>query len=287
MIRLGFHVSISGGVYKAVGRARALGCNTMQIFSHNPRGWAFKELSDKDINLFRGLREEAGINPLYVHTAYLINLCSFNEELYRKSKKAFLSEIERASLLGADYLITHLGSIGPFREGQGVRRVVDALIAISERYKEVARYTPTKVLLENTAGERGEIGYSFEQLSEIMKQVQNSNGLVGGICLDTCHAFAAGYDLSTAEGIDKVFKRLDKIIGLRFLKVIHLNDSKRPLGSRIDRHEEIGKGKIGIKGFRAFLNQPEIRDVPFILETPRESDKDDIRNLKVVRELIL
>jgi deoxyribonuclease-4 len=293
MIRLGVHVSISGGIYKAVERARTLGCTTMQIFSHNPRGWALKGLDDDEVYLFKNLREEAGIRPLYVHTSYLINLCTSNQELYRKSKETFLSEIERADFLGADYLITHLGSVGHFGERQGVKRVVEALMDVSEKMvrairKPPLKFAPTQVLLENTAGERGEIGYSFEQLSEILSRVQDEEteiGAVGGICFDTCHAFASGYDLSTTQGIEKVIKRLDKIIGLKFLKVIHLNDSKRPLGSRIDRHEDIGKGWIGMKGFRNILNHPELRDIPFILETPKKSEDDDIRNLNVVRRL--
>lgn len=288
MIRLGVHVSISGGIYKAVDRARALGCTTMQIFSHNPRGWAFKELSEDDANLFRSLREEADIRPLYVHTAYLINLSTSNRELYRKSKETFFSEIERANFLDADYLITHLGSTGHSEEMQGIKRIIEALIAVSEKYKG-SRHPSTKVLLENTAGERGEIGYSFEQLGDILNQVQDLNteeGIVGGICLDTCHAFAAGYDLSTPEGVEKVLKRLDQTIGLGLLKVIHLNDSKRYPGSRIDRHEDIGKGFIGIRGFRSLLNNPGLRDIPLILETPKKSEEDDIRNLKVARKLL-
>ncbi len=286
MIRLGVHVSIAGGIHKAVERAKSLGCTTMQIFSHNPRGWAIKELDENDVKLFRRLREEADINPLYVHTAYLINLCTPDKELYRKSKETFLSEIERADVLGADYLITHLGSIGHesgsrSREEEGIRRVVDALMDISKRCRKFSRYAEVKILLENTAGEKGEIGYSFEQLSEILENTKG--GIVGGLCLDTCHAFSAGYNLSGRGRTEEVLKELDKIVDLGNLRVIHLNDSKRPCASRIDRHEDIGKGFIGIKGFRALLNYPGLKDIPFILETPKKADKDDIRNLKVVR----
>jgi len=260
----------------------------MQIFSHNPRGWDFKDLTNDDVKLFKRLREEADIRPLYVHTAYLINLSTPNRRLYRKSKETFLSEMERASLLGADYLITHLGSIGGSGEREGIKRIVDALMAVSEDYRSGYRYNPVKILLENTAGERGEVGYCFEQLAEILNQLRypRAEETIGGICLDTCHAFAAGYDLSVAKGIDRVLRRFDKVIGLGALKVIHLNDSKRSCGSRIDRHEKIGEGMIGINGFRAFLNHPEVRDIPLILETPREGDEDDIKNLKVVRRLI-
>lgn len=288
MIRLGFHVSISGGIHKAVGRAKALGCNTMQIFSHNPRGWVLKELNDDDVKLFRRLREEEDISPLYIHTAYLINLSSPDKELYRRSKEIFLSEIKRADILDADYLITHLGSIGHAGEEEGIRRVVGALMDISEKCSKVFRYTRVKVLLENTAGERGEIGYSFEQLSEILEQVRRSKGgdIVGGVCLDTCHAYAAGYNLSEGRGIERVIKRLDSLIGLQALKVVHLNDSKRSLGSRIDRHENIGKGFIGIRGFKTFLSYPKIKNIPFILETPKKNDEDDLRNLNVVRGLL-
>lgn len=276
MIRLGFQLSISGGIYKAVSRARSLGCTTMQIFSHNPRGWALKELSSTDISLFRRLRQEAGISPLCVHTAYLINLASSNRDLYRRSKEVFLYEIERADLLGADYLITHLGSTHD--DTQGIKRVIDALITISQNINP-----KSKILLENTAGERGEIGHCFEQLSEILNQVEEG---VGGICFDTCHAFQAGYDLSNVRGIDRVLNDLNSAIGLDSIKIIHANDSKKTLGSRIDRHEEIGKGWIGIKGFRAFLNHPRLKGIPLILETPRKSDKDDIRNLRVIKKLL-
>lgn len=279
MIRLGVHVSIAGRIHKAVERAKTLGCNTMQIFSHSPRGWGLKKLNDDEVRLFRKIREEADIRPLYVHTSYLINLCTPDKELYRKSKELFISEIERADILGADYLITHIGSIRDSDEREGEKRVVETLISVSEKHK-----ASTKVLLENTAGERGEIGYTFEQLSEMLKKTEG--GIVGGICFDTCHAFSSGYDISTSRGIEEVFNKLNQTIGMKSLKVIHLNDSKRPLGSRIDRHENIGKGFIGIKGFRVFLNHSWLRDIPFILETPKKKEEDDIRNLKVLREVL-
>lgn len=284
MLRLGVHVSIAGGIYKAIERANFLGCTTMQIFSHNPRGWSFKELKNDDIKAFKTLREKTDIKPLVIHTSYLINLCSHDEELYRKSKEAFLAEIERANLLGADYLVTHLGSTGQSGEREGIKRVVEALKDFSKRWRKISGYSQAKVLLENTAGERGEIGYSVEQISEIFHEAED--GLTAGICLDTCHAFSAGYDFSMSGGIGKFINIFDRTIGLDYLKVIHLNDSKRPLGSRVDRHEDIGKGKIGIKGFRELLNHPKIKNIPLILETPKKSEEDDIRNLRMVRKLL-
>jgi deoxyribonuclease IV len=277
-MRLGVHVSIAGKLSQAVERAQDLGCDTMQIFSRSPRGWEAKPFDPGELARFRELRKKAGITPLAVHGSYLINLASGDPALHNRSVKAFVEELKRCDQLGAEYLVAHVGSCADSSEEEGMRRVVKALSKILKG----ARFK-TMILLENTARERGEIGYSIEQLSRLLDHL-NRHAQVG-VCLDTCHLFAAGYDISKADGVNRVAEEVEKHIGLERLRFIHANDSKKGLDCRVDRHQHIGRGGIGLEGFRAFVNHPFFRDVPMVLETPKETPEDDPRNLRLMRRL--
>lgn len=274
---IGFHTSIAGGIPLAVERAKSLGCTTMQIFTHSPRVWAMKDIDPEDAQAFGKARKAAGIAPVFVHTAYLINLASRDEALYKRSVDMLRTEMVRADMLGAEYVVTHLGSASGHDPEQSKRRVADAIGAALEGLKVSAR-----LLLENTAGERGDVGYDLDDIGEII----GMSGAGGaGVAIDTCHSFGAGYDIKTARGLDDFVARLDSAIGLDRLGLIHLNDSKHPLGSRRDRHENIGRGEIGRAAFGRIINHPELRDKPFVMETPKASDEDDRRNMALVRRL--
>jgi deoxyribonuclease-4 len=277
-MRIGFHVSISGGFSLAVQRAYELGCSTMQIFSRNPRGWTVKPLDREDIAEFKRLREQFDIGPVFVHTNYLINLASPRPDLYQRSIEHFVIDLERTEHLGAEYLVTHLGSASGQKPEWMVGRVADALNMAMKLHKPQAM-----ILLENTAGEKGDVGYTFEQVNEVISRLSNTEKI--GICYDTCHGFAAGYDIRTKKGVDAVAKKIEETVGLARLKGMHLNDCLKDFGSRVDRHWHIGEGKIGEEGFKALLNHKTFKDIPKIMETPKETEEDDPRNMKKVRSL--
>ncbi len=278
-MRLGFHVSISGGFSLAVQRAHELGCTTMQIFSRNPRGWTVKPLDKDDIAEFKRLREQFDINPVFVHTNYLINLASPKPDLYERSIEQFVIDLERTEHLGAEYLVTHLGSASGQEPGWMIERVADALNMAMKLHKPQAM-----ILLENTAGEKGDVGYTFEQVSEVISRLSNTDKI--GICYDTCHGFAAGYDIRTKQSVDAIAEKIESTVGFSRLKGMHLNDCLRDFDSHVDRHWHIGEGKIGEDGFKAILNHKAFRDVPKIMETPKETEEDDPRNMKKVRSLV-
>lgn len=274
--RIGVHTSIAGGIHLSIERARRLGCNTVQIFSHSPRSWSLRKITEKEIQDFRRLRALYGISPVYIHTSYLINLASRKEEVAEKSKDLLIEEMKLADALGADYVVLHPGSASD-SEQEGLKRIIRNLKgALKGRYR-------SKLLLENTAGERGDLTSRIHQLARIMKSLNSTS--IGGICIDTCHAFQAGYDISNKNGVEELIDEIKRELGIDKLKLLHLNDSKRAFGSGVDRHEHIGKGSIGEKGFETLLNNPFLLNVPVILETPKESDEDDLMNLKVVRRL--
>lgn len=277
--RLGVHTSIAGGLPLSLRRAAALGCNTLQIFSHNPRGWAVKPMSEGDASRFRALRTELDISPVYVHTSYLINIASCDARLRRKSIDLLTVEMDRADSINADYVVLHTGSAAGDDESSSRKRAADAL-------DEIARMGRWKagLLLENTAGEKGDISSRIIDMAEIMSAVRIP--LISGICFDTCHAFAAGYDIRDEKGIWKIADEIGESVGPDKLKLIHLNDSKGGVGSHIDRHEHIGSGKIGAKGLRKFINHPPFKYIPLILETPRKRESDDPTNLKYVRRML-
>jgi len=273
----GFHVSIAGGMTLAVGRAKDLGCTTMQIFSHSPRAWKLTDIPGAEAASFRDARTSSGISPVFVHTSYLINLASDRPELYTKSIDALRMEMLRADALGAEYVVTHLGSASGSTQEDAKARVSEALIRALDGLR-----VDTRLLLENTAGERGDVGYQLEDIASII----STSGVDGvGVTLDTCHSFGAGYDIKSAKGLEGFVKLVDSTFGLERLKLIHLNDSKHPLGSRRDRHEDIGKGEIGRTAFRRLINHPKLRDIPFIMETPKSSPEDDIRNMATLISL--
>jgi deoxyribonuclease-4 len=284
-LKIGCHVSIAGGIEKSVIRAKKLGINTMQIFSKNSLTWKGRTYTTAEINHFQKNLMQANIHPVFVHASYLINLASPNETVYRKSIDAFFEEMKRTELLLADwyqpYLIVHPGSHRGSGEKVGLNRIIKALNDILE--KSNALKFRTIILLENTSGAGSSLGHTFLQLRNIMRGINSKQNM--GICLDTCHAFAAGYNLANKEGIKRMEEDLEKFIGWEKLKVIHLNDSRYPLGSRKDRHMHIGEGYIGKSGFRTIINHPSWKNIPFILETPKKKEEDDRRNISLVKKM--
>jgi deoxyribonuclease-4 len=277
--RFGVHTSISGGLHLSMERANALGCSTMQIFSHSPRGWAVKEISHQDVSLFKSLRVKFDISPVYVHASYLINIATGNKLLKRKSIDLLAIEMDRADEIGADYVVLHTGSALSDDKKASMERAIGALNEIAKTKKWKAG-----LLIENTAGERGDISSTIPEMSEILKGVKNS--FVSGVCLDTCHAFAAGYDIRSGRGVRRIAGEIEKYIGFEKVKLIHLNDSKGANGSRVDRHEHIGFGQIGENGLNRFIHHQPLRNVPLILETPKKSESGDAMNLAKVRRML-
>lgn len=276
-MRLGVHTSIAGGIELSIERAKRLGCNTLQIFCHNPRNWTKPIISDESLQKFRKLRELYDMNPVFIHCSYLINIASGDRTIRNLSKEMLIWELRIGELLKADYLVLHPGSAS-MNKLKGKELAKRILKSINE-----LKPWNIKILLENTAGEKGDISSTIEELAELLDA---SGNMGGGICLDTCHAFQAGYDLRSLEGIEQLSLLIKNIIGHGKVKLIHLNDSKRDFSSRVDRHEHIGKGKIGESGFKRFLNHPDFRGIPVILETPKKSDRDDIMNLRTVRRIL-
>ena len=281
MIRFGFHCSIAGGFARAVEEAHATGCRAMQIFSRNPRGWAAPRPIDPVASAdLQAALVRHDISPLVVHMPYLPNLASPVDDLYERSVSVLREELARAAELGAAYLVVHLGHRAASSEEEACIRVagaVDCAIAASPG-------APV-VLLENAAGQGTEIGSRFEQLGTIIRNLSAATRV--GVCLDTAHAWGAGYDLATADGVAETFAVFDECIGWERLRLVHFNDSKAARGSLVDRHEHIGKGSIGPEGLRLLINHPRLSHLPFIMETPRKSQQDDCENLKAANDLIL
>jgi deoxyribonuclease-4 len=278
MVKVGAHVSIAGSIDRAVDRAEKIGCDTFQIFSRNPRGWRAKEISEEVAQEFKRKLKRSGMHPPVDHMPYLPNLATPKEDVYQKSVEALAMELERCEILAIPYLVTHLGSHLDSGKEEGLNRTVDAIIkALSAFENDVI------LLLETTSDSKNSVGGSFEDLAEIMSRVGRENRV--GACFDTCHAFVAGYELRTEEGLEETMKEFDRTIGLEKMMVVHLNDSKGPIGSKLDRHEHIGLGEIGEEGFRLILNHPAIRTRPLILETPSDERRDDLGNIAKVREL--
>lgn len=275
-MRLGLHLSIQGSIDRVVDRAVERECNTLQMFSRNPRGWLSKSLGSMEAESFKAKLRESGIWPVFIHTPYLLNLASPKRDVYRKSVEALKDELRRADVLGVPYVVTHLGSHLGYGKREGLKRTVDA---INDCFSAVEN--DVVLLLENTAGTRNSMGSSFEDIEYIASRI--GGGRVG-VCFDTCHAFAAGYDLVSRGAVEHTLRRFDEVLGLKELRLVHLNDSKGGLGSRIDRHEHIGMGKIGERGFRNILHS-RLGQQPLILETPVDKRRSDVENLRKVREL--
>ena len=282
---LGCHLSIGKGFTGAIEAAEDLGINTLQIFSHNASSWRMKPISEQAAAAFQARYTDSSVEYIIIHTMYLLNLASPDEALFERSIAALEEEIRRAGLLGIDRVVTHLGAHKETGTEAGIARIITALDRVLSS-DSVRRYPHVHVLLEDTAGAGTTMGTTFSELGAIIGSLLDASRV--GICLDTCHAFAAGYELRTCEGLAETLKTLDREVGLGRLKVIHLNDSKYPLGSRHDRHAHIGHGEIGMEGFSLIVNHRELRDLPFILETPKkfdgQADADRI-NLDLVRSL--
>jgi deoxyribonuclease-4 len=277
MVKVGVHVSIAGSLDLAVDRAKDAGCDVFQIFSRNPRGWGYKSLSDEDADLFRAKVKATGILPVD-HMPYLPNLASPKPEIYEKSVATLAAELDRCGRLGIPYLVTHLGHhLGDGIAG-GRMRVIKAISTALDGADNTVM-----LLLENTAGEKNSVGSSFEHIRAILDELPFPGRI--GVCFDTCHAFAAGYELRTDGGLKETLAQFDEQIGLSHLRVIHLNDTKGDRGSGLDRHEHIGMGFIGEDGFRRVLRNTVISLLPLVCETPVDDRRDDRGNIEKVREL--
>jgi deoxyribonuclease-4 len=290
MPRLGAHLSIAGGLPRAVDRAEATRCDALQIFTKSAGQWRARTLPADEVALFRARVEASGIRPVVAHNSYLINVAAADPVLRARSIDALGEEIDRAEMLGLDGLVMHPGSFTNGTEANGLRLIADAL----RRLLAERPQGRTRLLLEQTAGQGTNLGHRFEHLASIIEQLDGSPRV--GVCLDTCHLLTAGYDLCSAVGYARTFREFDRLVGLDRLVLFHVNDSKKPCGARVDRHEHIGKGCLGLEPFRRLLNDRRFRDLPMLLETPkldtpesrRKSDVDpwDARNLRTLRKLM-
>ena len=279
-VKVGCHVSIAGSIDQAVDRAEKIGCDTFQVFTGNPRGWNVKPLEEAAAKSFREKMAASRMSPVIAHMPYLPNPASPKDELYEKSCGVLLRELKRCDTLGIPYLVTHPGShLGSGREG-GIERIATAIDSALE--EDTGK---TCILIENTSGSKNSIGGTLEDLSDILDALTGTGKRRTGVCFDTCHAFAAGYDLSKKSGLEDLLDRFESLIGLKRLKVIHLNDSKGAVGGHLDRHEHIGLGDIGEDGMRNILTDERLSFLPFICETPVNVARDDKGNLAKVREL--
>lgn len=278
VLLVGLHVSIAGSLDQAVARARGIGCTTFQIFTRNPRGWKFKALQADEVMKFKEAARQEGYEQIVAHMPYLPNLASPTEQLYKLSRETLIAELQRCGQLGIPYLVTHLGSHLGKGKAVGAKRIIEACNEALARTDN-----KTQLLLENTAGQKNSMGSAFEDLRYLLDGIEPKDR--SAVCFDTCHAFAAGFDLRTEKTVGGTVKLLDETVGVEQIKVLHVNDSKGGLGSGSDRHEHIGLGKIGSRGFRAILAVKEFRSLPIILETPIDDRRNDIQNLKKVREL--
>jgi deoxyribonuclease-4 len=281
MPRLGAHMSIAGGLHLAFDRLSQVGGEALQMFLRNERRWQTAPLTGEAVARFREAHEETGRLPIAAHDSYLINLAAADPLAQERSVAAFADELERAETLGIPFLVTHPGS----HLGHGVEAGLERFVQGTDRAIALSRTSSVLVLIETTAGQGTNLGSAFEEIAFILGRSHHGDRL--GVCLDTCHCFASGYDLRTPEVYEETVRRFDRTIGLKRLRFLHLNDSKGGLGSRLDRHEHIGKGKIGLAGFQLLLNDLRIREHPMVLETPKGKDlKEDKKNLKVLRSLM-
>jgi deoxyribonuclease-4 len=280
-LRIGIHTSISGSLENAALKAAKLGANTFQIFSTSPRMWRPSLPDPADIKRLRAARERFDLYPLVIHDNYLINMASCDEGLRAKSVAAFRAEIERAIAIGAEYLVAHPGSCKGHTVELGIAVFCQSL-------GEAARGLNTRgltMLIENTAGSGQALGGRLEELAVMRQYAAEFTDMRIGFCIDTCHLMSYGYDISTANGLRKTVRTLDQILGLQHIPVMHANDTKTPLGSRVDRHEHIGEGYIGKEGFRRILSHPKLRGKAFIAETPVDKEGDDLRNVQMLISL--
>lgn len=280
---LGAHQSIAGGYHRAIERAHRAGCQCVQLFTKNNNQWAAPPITPQQATQFQTLATRLGIGHLLAHDSYLINLASPDPNLWQRSVSAFATELRRADTLGIPYLVTHPGCYTTADPEFGLRRIIQAVNAVHADTRGIR----VRCLLETTAGQGTGLGWRFEQLARIMDGVRNPDLL--GVCFDTCHVFAAGYALSPLRSYRATMRALDKTVGLASVKAIHLNDSARDRGSRVDRHAHIGRGTIGLAAFRYLLNDPDFQAVPMYLETPKgthQGEDWDVINLRTLRDLV-
>jgi deoxyribonuclease IV len=277
---LGAHMSTNGGVHSAFTRGASIGCTTMQVFVKNNNQWHGRPFSDEEIQYYKTEEAKARIAPVIAHAAYLINLCAASAPILRQSRLAFIDELQRCEILGIKALVFHPSAHVGAGEDEGIKKIAESLNLAHDQTSDV-RVLST---LESTAGQGSALGYRFEHLRAIIDLVEGKHRMA--VCLDTCHLLAAGYDIRTQAGWEKTMGDFVDVVGIHRLVVVHVNDSKKNLGSRVDRHEHIGKGQIGLEGFRAMMNDPRLVDVPKILETPKSEDMhEDLENMGVLRSL--
>ncbi|MCL4361720.1 deoxyribonuclease IV [Candidatus Dependentiae bacterium] len=278
---IGAHMSISNGFDDSIRQGESIGCTAIQIFTGSNRQWKSRKISDEEIDQYKKTLKSSSIEMVVAHSRYLINIGSNDKIIREKSINALIEELEKCESLKIPYLIIHPGSGVNITEEQCLELIAKGLDEVFSRAK-----SDTHILLENAAGQGKNVGYKFEHIAYIRSEVKNPRKI--GVCFDTCHAFVSGYDFTDKEKYEQMWKVFDHIIGLNHLKVIHINDSKTAFNSRIDRHEDIGKGKIGLEAFQLLMNDPKFIDIPKILETPKGEDhlKDDKRNLEILKSLI-
>ncbi|MGD0547890.1 MAG: deoxyribonuclease IV [Terracidiphilus sp.] len=280
--RIGIHLGTTGGASNAVEQARAIGANTFQIFSSSPRMWRAPKVDPKQAARMKELRAKLDVGPLVIHTSYLVNLCSQSEEVREKSVTAFRGEIERALALGAEFLVLHPGSWKGLTRDEGLRLAADSIARAIDGLPWQG--TPFHILIENTAGSEFSLGGSFEQVAELVERLRPSAPM--GVCLDTCHTHVAGYDLVTPEGYEETMRQAAATVSLDAVRVWHCNDAKAARGSKLDRHEQIGNGTIGLEPFRRLLNDPRFAHAAFIAETPVDAPGDEERNVRALLSLV-
>jgi len=279
--RLGAHMSIAGGFEKAVERGRRVGCQTIQIFSKSNNQWDASPITEEQAERFKQAAAQSGVGPVFAHTAYLINVGSPEKAVWTRSRSALKTEVERATALGLPFIVHHPGSHKETGEQEGIKRIAEAVRWVIDQTPK----SKVKILFEIAAGQGACIGHRFEHLAELLEKAGRPERT--GICLDTCHLFAAGYDIRTKAAYEKTMADFDRIVGIQRVEAVHLNDSKKELGCRVDRHEHIGQGQIGLEGFRCLLNDRRFAQVPMVLETPKDEEcTEDKMNLKVLRGLV-
>ena len=277
--RIGFHAPIAGGLHNALVIAKETGCDTVQIFSRNPRGWMAKPLTKESIDLFRKTRRQTKLSPVLIHTNYLINLAAADELILAKSRASFREEVERAILLGVDYLVVHPGSARGACERDGIETCARSLKLACKGLK----FGRLRILLENTAGQGECIGHRFEHLRAIIERCAT---LPLAVCIDTAHSFTAGYDIREEDGLEATIDAIRRTVGTRSVRAVHFNDSRAPYNSRVDRHWHIGEGHIGSEALRRVARHPKLAHAAFILETPYDDPRADLRNLEALRSFV-
>jgi deoxyribonuclease IV len=278
--RIGFHAPITGGVHNALVVAKEVGCDTVQLFSRNPRGWMAKPLTTPDVILFKETRRRTRLSPVLIHCNYLVNLAAVDNVILEKSRASLREEVQRALALGVDYLVVHPGSARGACEEDGILKCADSLRIACKGL----RLGSFEILLENTAGQGECIGHRIEHLRAIMDSCPR---LPLGVCLDTAHAFTSGYDIREEDGLEALIQKLQRTVGLRNVRAVHFNDSRAPYNSRVDRHWHIGEGHIGLEALRRVARHSKLKRAAFILETPYDDPRADLKNLETLRSFFI